>query len=300
MDPELLRIVERVRKDTVHGASSVAIDVAGSLLNLMVLQQMPSTLDLVDFCNETYDVRRSMAPLFSVLNTLLLDLDGPETNDAKKHVIFDHLDQFVRRERKANEDIAARFDHILSKNKVATISNSSAVTAALIKAGRTRALEVMVLESLPGGEGFEMAKALTAAGIECSVTPDSMAYVAARWCDVMVCGADSISKRFVVNKTGTHALAGAARHMGVSAFVLASNSKLVPFDLFDPMEVDGRKEGVPFRSQMFEGTPLDTFDLLITGTGSYAPSAAAKLISNFKVAGSWRMETSKSDIRGTR
>lgn len=124
------------------------------------------------------------------------------------------------------EEIGRRAGQIFS-GTVLTFSYSSTMVAAL------DGLEVSVLcaESAPEGEGRRTAEALGLRGIDARVVSDDQALLEAGRVAAVVAGADAITPRTFSNKTGTRALAEAARLECTPLYILAGRSKFVPISL---------------------------------------------------------------------
>jgi translation initiation factor 2B subunit (eIF-2B alpha/beta/delta family) len=108
-----------------------------------------------------------------------------------------------------------------SSGTVVTLSYSSTVVAAL----QRRRGQVIVAESLPGGEGERMARALRRRGTRAIVVPDATVAAWVTEADAVVFGADAVTRRGVINKVGSRLLALAARAERCPCYVVADTSK---------------------------------------------------------------------------
>jgi translation initiation factor 2B subunit (eIF-2B alpha/beta/delta family) len=112
---------------------------------------------------------------------------------------------------------------------VVTMSQSSTVREVLTglpPARRPR--NVVVLESLPGGEGRAMARELRAKGVRARAVPDRVGRGLVRSADVVLVSADAVTARgTVVHKVGTRTLAREARRQRVPFVVVAGRTKYV-------------------------------------------------------------------------
>lgn len=112
---------------------------------------------------------------------------------------------------------------------IATLSDSAAVGAGFLElARRGRAPRALVAESRPRYEGRVLAATLAAAGIPVWLVADAalpmlIAHAAQVWL-----GADAVTERGVINKTGSFALALAAREHSVPVHALAPRRKFLP------------------------------------------------------------------------
>ncbi len=124
-----------------------------------------------------------------------------------------------KRIERANEEVSAKLSEIIEGKTVTTISKSGIVARA-IKLGVPR--KVYVLVSRPGEEGKLMAEKVGAKIVE-----DSEMGWFVRRSDVVVCGADALTKNGFVNKVGTLPLALTAKHFGVEFYVASPLYKFV-------------------------------------------------------------------------
>jgi translation initiation factor 2B subunit (eIF-2B alpha/beta/delta family) len=116
-----------------------------------------------------------------------------------------------------------------SRALVLTLSRSESVRRSLVGvASGRRPREVVVLESLPGGEGRAQARDLRREGLRARWVSDSEGAKWARAADLLLIGADAVYQDgSVVHKVGTRRLAGIARGAGVPVVVITGHSKAV-------------------------------------------------------------------------
>lgn len=118
-----------------------------------------------------------------------------------------------------------------SSGTVVTLSYSSTVVAALER----RRGQVIVAESLPGGEGERTARALRRRGTRAMVVPDATVAAWVAVADAVVFGADAVTRRGVINKVGSRLLALAAKAERCPCYVVTDSSKFTlpssPFPL---------------------------------------------------------------------
>jgi translation initiation factor 2B subunit (eIF-2B alpha/beta/delta family) len=119
--------------------------------------------------------------------------------------------------------------HFPSDARVLTLSRSESVQRSLVGLGPgKRPREVVVLESLPGGEGRAQARDLHRAGLRVRCADDTEGPALARSVDLFLIGADAVYEDgSVVHKVGTRRLARVARRSGVPVVVLTGYSKAV-------------------------------------------------------------------------
>ncbi len=110
---------------------------------------------------------------------------------------------------------------------VVTLSRSQSVLTALRSPPRSRRPErILVLESLPGGEGRLFVRELRHVGLPARVISDAQRDHVAKTADLVILGADAVfSDGSVLHKVGTRRLAVAAAKAGVPVVVVAGRSK---------------------------------------------------------------------------
>jgi len=142
------------------------------------------------------------------------------------------LRRWIRRERRAilaertgvARTVAARS---APAARYVTLSRSSTILAAFRSLPRSRRpREVIVLESLPGGEGRATATDLRRAGLAARWVPDPQGPRELARSDAFVLGADTIFlDGSVLHKVGTRRMARAARRLGKPTYVISGRSK---------------------------------------------------------------------------
>ena len=138
---------------------------------------------------------------------------------------------------------------------VATISRSSAVINCIKELAPS---EVLVGESLPGGEGIETAKLLSGMGIKVIIVSDSLLpWVAKRRGAVGLVGADRVTRTHLINKAGTFALACSIDTIAVPGLLKLQDE---PYSIHESLR---EFEGISRFEAKYDETPLDKFKSLI-------------------------------------
>jgi len=139
-------------------------------------------------------------------------------------------------------------------------------------------------------QGLISARQLTKAGIPTTLIVDSAVRHFIRDINKVIVGADSIAANgAVINKVGTSQLALIAHEARVLFFVAAESYKFHPGTLVGrlveieergPNEIVNPKRfpGVKIRNPVFDVTPPEYIDLIITERGIVPPSAAYTLL----------------------
>ena len=113
-------------------------------------------------------------------------------------------------------------------NSFLTLSWSSAIGKFLIKKTGKK-IKIFIMESRPLGEGQKLAKLLNDKKINVRLITDVSAFIALNHADVVLIGADMISKDLhVINKVGSCILALAAKEKRIPFFVVTDTMKMNP------------------------------------------------------------------------
>jgi translation initiation factor 2B subunit (eIF-2B alpha/beta/delta family) len=284
MDPSLQMIVDEVRNDQGSGAADIFRSVLDALQRTLQDPIQFTKGDLEDFSLQLHQAKRSMAPMFNLANAILLSLEREDwkTNIQEKLLtIGKDMDNSTAR-------IAELLNDVLSGGRIMTISYSSTVLACLSSMSGRNEMEVTVPVSLPMGEGRQMAKVLSDRGVRVEIIQDSMVFSLMEEMDCVIVGADAITPVGLVNKVGTFSMLAAANHFGVSAFGLCDWMKISPVEMLDPV-VTQTTVGInlSMREQVFEQTPLDMLDGVITDRRILTPGEIRLEIDQMEVSGKW-------------
>lgn len=207
--------------------------------------------------------------------------------------LISNADSFIKRSMEA-VGIIGRIGskRIRDGDKVLTHCNSKAALSVIIQAHRDgKAIEVYATESRPWRQGLQTAKDLAAAGLAPTMIVDS----AARWLmkdiDIVVVGADTIcSNGALINKIGTSQIALAAHEARVPFLVAAETFKFSPKTVYGELvEIEERDssevvkpgevpEGTKVLNPVFDATPPEYIDAIVTEVGVVPPSAAYEII----------------------
>jgi translation initiation factor 2B subunit (eIF-2B alpha/beta/delta family) len=289
MNAILDRIVQRVLDDRTSGASEVAVYVLDALdVALAEAGAPPSGVELKDFAVRLYRARMSMAPLFWISNLVLLSLEGDANPTSSLAILRREASGLKGSIERETPVINANAVQVLKGRRILTNSRSSTVLSAFEHSLRMGDIQVVVSESLPGGEGRMTAEYLADRGIEVELIPDTMIPLMMSSCDAAVVGADSIGREGVTNKVGTLAIALAGRSAGKPTHVLSGVSKLTPLRPGDLMRAEGHsRPHLTEIVQVFEVVPLNLFTSFVTDKGILYPDEVTRLLSERQLAPAW-------------
>ncbi len=227
----ILTAVEEVRRERVRGASwSMA-----RLARAVIEDDDSSAIS----CNDVDKVsaaivsaNRTMAPLYNLASLLEEGCrSGRSMGDTARRILW-YIDEARRKLYSVGEYTVPEGARIM------TLSYSSAVETVLIA---SKPSMVYVAESLPGGEGVELARALRRSGKPVSLIPDSMVPHIVEASDIVMVGADAVTlDPCLFNKTGSLAAALAASRFNKPFIPVFESFKVHPSVKCPAIEVEVR------------------------------------------------------------
>ncbi len=151
-------------------------------------------------------------------------------NSIENALKFDDINKGIKNSlehiEKSKKKISDFSFKIIKKAKIVyTHCHSSTVTFALANAYKKHKFKVYNTETRPLFQGRKTAKELTSKGIEVCMYGDSGMVEAIKKCDVVLLGADWISKKGVVNKIGSSIVGDLAKHFKKPLYILADSWK---------------------------------------------------------------------------
>jgi translation initiation factor eIF-2B subunit delta len=227
--------------------------------------------------------RPTLAPLVNLVSNVLWKIEQAETPRELRASVASVTHDFKRQLRQAAILVAEGVLSLIAEGStIVTLSYSTTVQYALAHAARTgRHFQVIVAESRPICEGRQTAAELAEQGISVVLTTDLAAVAAISQAQLVLVGADMLTHRGVVNKTGTQLMASVARQAGVACYSLCSSAKFLPATYqIPPFESDPSAELWEHQSPQLhiehipcDTTALDYFTGIVTERG-ILPTAA--------------------------
>ena len=210
-----------------------------------------------------------------------------------RSLVTSNADRFIERSSKAVQTIGRIGSHRLKSGMTVLTHCNSKAALGVIKTAHTdgKDLDVYATESRPWRQGLLTVRDLADAGIPSTLIIDS----AVRWImkevDVVLVGADTIcSNGALINKIGTSQVALAADEARVPFIVCAETYKFSPKTMMGEMvEIEERDAseiiapgdlpaGVNVRNPVFDSTPAERIDSIVTEIGLISPYAAYEVI----------------------
>ena len=275
-------ILENLKKDNISGADEILRKAASFLLEKCRTAEFASASEAKDFIRETglelIQAQPRMAPLFNLVNRLLLNCDKHTELSPLVETTISVINNFLDENQSAREKIVTYIDPLIKKKTtVATYSRSSLVIYALRQLAREKKFRICLTESRPMFEGRTAALELAEAGVSVALTVDAAMQDCVDLCDLILVGADSFTDEYVVNKIGTGALALLAREAGKPVYAVCTTQKYLPPGLnmpdepqHDADEVWAERTGdISIWNKYFEAVDTGLFSGIVTEKGVY-------------------------------
>jgi len=178
-------------------------------------------------------------------------------------------------------------DRLKEYRSFATLSHSSFVLQFFSQmATRGKTARVLVGESRPGGEGVLTANFLSRLGYEVVLVPDALMPTLVEEVEILLLGADALSKTFYFHKAGTRPTVIGARLHSVPVCAILTQDKWIPssweslfahqFQKLKRREVATKEEWQEHRLR-FDLSPGGFLDLIITPEGEFSHDQLIRL-----------------------
>ncbi|MCJ7516334.1 MAG: ribose 1,5-bisphosphate isomerase [Methanomassiliicoccales archaeon] len=293
----LREVARSIRTMEIRGAGEIARAGANALKDFA---QGYKGKDIDRFKNQLeggkkllLSTRPTAISLWNAMQTVTKGAKDSKDIEELRDLIVANADRFVSRSKEAVKIIGkVGSQRIKGGERILTHCNSKAALSVIRHAFRDgKKIEVTVTESRPWRQGLQTAKELAMDGIPTTLIIDS----AVRWVmkdiDLVYVGADTIaSNGAVINKIGTSQIALIAHEARVPFIVCAETFKFSPKTIYGELvEIEERdpgeivKEGeipksVRIRNPVFDATPADYIDSIVTEVGVISPYAAYDII----------------------
>jgi translation initiation factor eIF-2B subunit delta len=292
-------LVAAIRADNTSGAAELARRAATAALEWLErttsIPLATLTAELLAFAMALYRAQPAMAPLFNLVNNMLLAAESATAQEELRLRVRGAAQAFREQMEEANVRLALETLELLPRGaRVLTFSYSSSVLAVLL-AGHVhqRLSRVFCTESRPKQEGQHLARQLAGKGIAVRFGIDAALATFAQQADIVLVGADSITAQGVVNKLGTAGLTLVARHVGIPCYVIADRHKWFPAAATIPAFGQDKPatevwpdppEGVTISNAYFESTPMALFSGIIGEEGLLSPGELLQRLIDMPIA----------------
>jgi translation initiation factor 2B subunit (eIF-2B alpha/beta/delta family) len=304
------RLVEKIRADNTSGAAELARMAAIAVLewtdDTASTPLHPWLEELSGFAAGLYMAQPAMAPLFNLVNDIMLAVESPTVQEELRPYVRRVVQVFLEQLTHMHDRLIRVALELLPPGaRILTCSYSSTVLAVLLEAHvRQRLSVVFCPESRPMLEGQRLSLALSRAGIAVELGVDAAIVTFAERAAMALVGADSITAGGVVNKLGTTSLALACRHAGIPCYVVADRHKWFPAAAATPAFSQLKPEaevwfnppsGVTIWNAYFECTPMTLFSGIVGEDGLRRPEDSLRQLMTMPVAQVLRRGSSGAD-----
>jgi ribose 1,5-bisphosphate isomerase len=295
-DMELDETVRKIENMEIRGAATIARSAAEALRDVVAGYQGSEIDGLRSELNNASErligTRPTAVSLRNAVFIVLRGLDREEDLKVLKGNIISQAEKFIESSKNALErisEIGAK--RIKPNSTILTHCNSTAAVSTIIKAhSQDKNITVYATESRPKRQGYITVRQLAEAGVPVTLIVDSAVRHIMPKVNIVVVGADTVaSNGAVINKIGTSQIALCAHEARVPVMVCAETFKfshetlvgeLVQIEERDENEIVKPEDfpGVRIFNPVFDTTPPEYVDVIITEDGVISPHAAYEII----------------------
>ncbi len=298
---KLEEAAKRIESMEIRGAAKIA-RLAASVLKDFALgyegvnvEQFKS--DLKEAENRLISTRPTAVSLRNAVHIVLFGIEKEDSIFEIKRKVASSADSFIAKSESALEIIAEIGSKRIKDGYVLlTHCNSSAAISTIIRAHTDgKNIQVFATESRPKRQGYITVRELVRHGISTTLIVDSAVRYVMPKVDLVVVGADTIaSNGAVINKIGTSQIALCAHEARVPVMVCAETYKfshetmvgeLVEIEERDVNEIVNQNDfpDVKIFNPVFDATPPEYIDVIVTEEGVISPHAAYEIIKSIKI-----------------
>ncbi len=287
-------VAEKIRRMEIRGAGRIGRAVAGALRDEALVYSGPASgfrEHMFRAAALLLDTRPTAVSLRNALRYVLMRMVDGNLEEMRESVVR-AAEEFIRVSKEAVERIGRIGSGRIPKESVVmTHCNSQAAISVILHAWDQGRVEMVInTETRPAFQGHITARTLASKGVPVTMIIDSAVRYFMKEVDVVVVGADTVaSNGAVINKIGTSQIALAANEARVPFLVAAETykfspetmiGKLVEIEERDPREVANPEDfpGVRIRNPVFDATPPEYIDAIVTEMGVISPHMAYDII----------------------
>lgn len=266
LPPAIAAEIDAIRRDNLTGAMGLVRRAAEAFRRLAADLTTAETVALA--AGALQCAQPAMAPMHHLAERL---------RHAQPAAVARVCAEFLKQLETADAAIAGHALGLMP-DQATVLTHSYSGTVATVfeaahKAGKLG--RVIATESRPIQEGISLAHRLAERGIPVDLIIDAAIAHVMSEAQLVLVGADALSAHGLVNKTGTHLAALAAREHRVPFYVAASSLKIAPPD-YTPAPEPPRPTreiaadeivGCRIRNYYFDTTPLDLVTAVVTESG---------------------------------
>ncbi|UCF07740.1 MAG: ribose 1,5-bisphosphate isomerase [Thermoplasmata archaeon] len=291
---------QKIKSMEIRGAAKIARAAAEALKNHAMDYKGADAKEFKAELESAGEKLLSTRPTaVSLRNSVAMVLRGAEGNDieAIRQNVMKAAENFIEGSRKALGLIADMGSkRIKDGHTLLTHCNSQAALSTITKAHKDgKGIKVYATESRPKRQGYLTVKQLVKEGVPTTLIVDSAVRYVMSNVDLVIVGADTVaSNGAVINKIGTSQIALCAHEARVPVMVCAETFKssretlvgeIVEIEERDVNEIVKPEDfpGVAIFNPVFDTTPPEYIDVIVTEKGVISPHAAYEIIKSMDV-----------------
>jgi ribose 1,5-bisphosphate isomerase len=294
---------EKIISMEIRGAGKIAREAVSALRDHA--ESLPRTGDATIFIREMEQAagillatRPTAVSLPNAIQIVLRDVRSSKTEEAARCILREKANEFIWSSRTALNRISAMgANHIPDGSVIMTHCNSGAALGSIIEAKRQgKDIEVYATEVRPWNQGRITIKTLNDNKIPTTFIVDSAVRTMMKEVDLVIVGADAITVNgSVVNKIGTSQIALCAHEARKNVIVTAETFKFAPRTILGeliqieerptnevlPDDIAASLPYVKVRNPVFDVTPAEYIDMIITEAGAIPPHLAYTIMREY-------------------
>jgi len=270
-----------IMTDQLSGAVDITRATAQMLMSFAKEETTNSLTDmsarLRQIAREVLTAQSGMASPVSLFNRVFFAVGAEADVDAARLLLEDTAQRFLQEQTTARDSLCRKATALIpDRVSILTHSASSTVLQTLLHASEAgRHPTITCLEARPLYEGRQLAARLAENNIDATLIIDSAAYAILQNVEIVLLGADSLTKDGVISKVGSGGLAVCAQSLGIPCYFLADTSKVWP-DALGSQPVHERApasvwpdapENVKVRNLFYDLTPWTAVSGIMTEQG---------------------------------
>lgn len=292
ISPEIISLIDEIRKDRVHGASQLARQAVLVLKTTAEHSQAESAERfLVEqrlVGNELMSARPAMAPVYNIVSRLLRAVSAKSAEmepAAIRQLTITKADEAFNDSIQAIARIAEHGSKLIAdSDRIITHSYSSTVMEMLKAAyAKHKNIEVVTTRSGPGRTGERIARELGSQKITVTFIDDAAVGLYISTVNKAMVGADRIcADGNLINGIGTYQLSLAAKRAGIPFYVLCETLKFDPRLKSEEVDLEEKEASevtepgrlptwVSVKNPYFDITPLELITGIVTENGVLKP-----------------------------
>lgn len=311
----LIDTAEKIKRMEIRGAGRIARAAVRALQDEAETMRTDDLAQFLAAMQEAADVlvetRPTAVSLPNAVHLVMSSLIGLSTIEEARSRFTTKCEDFIRSSEEAVGHIGTiGSHHIRDGDRILTHCNSEAALSCILTAHRQgKEISVYATEVRPGNQGLLTIRSLNEAGIRTNFIVDSAVRFFINEIDLVIVGADAIAVNgAVVNKIGTAQIALAAHEARTNFIVAAETYKFAPRTILGELIVLEERPGsevlsdelaqqlpcVKIRNPVFDVTPPEYIDVIVTEEGAIPPQMAYSIIKDYL---GWGIEEFHKEFR---